>query len=736
MDRYEYYLSVLNPKRNADRQFFLDLLDTQVQKRAETERVKATMEMLRIRYINGYKKRIRECREQIEAVNASGEFTAENVQKIERLRAQIAKWTAEIDKYRCFFEEPYFARMDLTDPVEGYNAYYIGKKGDVSLEIVDWRAPVAKKYYQKSQISFSINEYSYKTILRRALSTKNGEFLDYQNEYLSVRDYLSAEEIAGRDEEILFDPYLKQIIRERKEETDIRDIIRTIQERQYEIITRPERENLVVQGCAGSGKTMILLHRLSYLLYNNEKLQTRDVLVLTPSDSFNSFIDELAKVLELQSVKTMTIEEYFAMLLKGKGIEFTEKISQEREPREYLAYLYSDRFVSDARRTIDRMYENVRGLFASQEVEEFVGEIRSRCKRQDEAYGFLKNASVRVRRAVLGEIKEKPDGGLHYTKPFREFMHYVQTIGEFFSLDMHSEEMRNDSYLTKQLSAFFQGAAFVFCNYEKICRKALEDLHTLKNVVEKEIADLYRYKYRTDGEEILTYADRIERRTELLVEADKAAEKVTAIMEDSEPFADFYQVICGEKHLVRIASCTSELELSRFFYREIVKKAKKKYGVEGMVRSDYFAIAAILTYLGVSLYPHYGFVFIDEGQDISPAEYGLIRTHNPTAAINVFGDLEQNVTDYRGIASWSDALDVEPYRLDQNYRNVNQIVDYVSSRLGIRMTSIGFDGDEIEFIGVKGIRSFFADRKGLKAVIVSESAREKYNRKGYHSIGE
>lgn len=155
--------------------------------------------------------------------------------------------------------------MDLTDPLEGYNSYYIGKKGDVKLEIVDWRAPLARRYYQKSRISFSINEYDYKTVLRRALRTKDGQVLDFKNEFLSVREYLTDEEIGGRDEEILFDPYLREIIKNRKEEPAIKDIIETIQEKQYEIITCPERKSFVLQGCAGSGKTMVMLHRLSYL---------------------------------------------------------------------------------------------------------------------------------------------------------------------------------------------------------------------------------------------------------------------------------------------------------------------------------------------------------------------------------------------------------------------------------------------------------------------------------------
>ena len=116
-----------------------------------------------------------------------------------------------IDSFRCFFDEPYFARMDLTDPKEGYNSYYIGKKGDVKLEIVDWRAPLARKYYQKSRISFSINEYDYKTMCCAGpCAPRTGIGAGFQ-ERVSVRHGTTstAEEIGGRDEEILFDPYLQ-----------------------------------------------------------------------------------------------------------------------------------------------------------------------------------------------------------------------------------------------------------------------------------------------------------------------------------------------------------------------------------------------------------------------------------------------------------------------------------------------------------------------------------------------
>ena len=322
---YENLIALLNTKKTGDRDWFLSLLDEEAQKTYENRHMEAVMQMLRICHIRPRKNAIKEAKKEIADLEEETVKSAENYVKVRNLLGDIKKQEEKMEEFRPFFNEPYFARMDLVDNIEGYNSYYIGKKGDVKLEIVDWRAPVSRRYYQKSCSSFTINEYEYKTVLRRAIRTKNGKVLDFKNEYLSLKDYLTPEEIADRDQENVLDPFLREIIKSRKEEAAVRDIIETIQEKQYDIITRPEKSNFVLQGCAGSGKTMVMLHRLSYLMYNNEDIKPRDVLVITPSNSFNAFIDELAEILELERVKTLTAYEYFLQVLKNEKIDVADK---------------------------------------------------------------------------------------------------------------------------------------------------------------------------------------------------------------------------------------------------------------------------------------------------------------------------------------------------------------------------------------------------------------------------
>ena len=259
----------------------------------------------------------------------------------------------------------------------------------------------------------------------------------------------------------------------------------------------------------------------------------------------------------------------------------------------------------------------------------------------------------------------------------------------------------------------------------------------LRETVEKEILDLRRYKIFRGGMEVETYADRIARRGELLEEIDSVKNSIVRVSEGFDRFVELFEVLRGSDYFTRIGKCGTSLELARLFYKEIVRKAKNKFGMgKGLVRCDAYVVCLILALLGEKLEPRFGLVFVDEGQDISANEYRLLRMINEDAAFNIYGDLAQNITKYRGLTDWSSVLDGPVYTLDQNYRNTNQIVEYVSKILKIAMKPIGFDGPEVVHIGVRGISAFFRDKKGLKAVIVPEHALEKYRRKSYNVVGE
>lgn len=727
--------NLINPHKEPDKQFYLDLLDEDKQRDVEEKHLAAVLAMLKVMYVGKLTRSIRDAEAEKAALMSSTDYDAEKYRRVLELDALISSCKQKRLSYKCFFDETYFARMDLEDDKDGYNSYYIGKHGDEGLEIVDWRAPLARRYYQKSKLAFSINEFNYKLVLRRSLRTHNGRLEDFKNEYLTVGDNLTKEEIAGRDAAVVFDPFLKEILQSRKEKDEICDIIETIQEKQYEIITAPERAEMVVQGVAGSGKTMILLHRLSYLMYNNEEIKPSSVIVITPSASFNAFIDELAKILELERVRTMTLEEYFIRLLKSAGVDLDGKIDDLIAlPPDYLKYLYSAKFVSDVEKKLGKIYSSVRGMIPAS-GDEFVENVMTSLGESVASYEKLKNASLRVRRCVLGEIKEKKDGGLFYTKQMRTLFNCVLDVREFLSLNSSDERMDGKYYFFRQFLSFYKSLRFISVNAEKICRTAKDDLEKLSVTVDKEIVDLKRYKQHIGDKTVLVYADRIEKREELKNEIATAISLIEGISYGFAPTSDLYSVIKGESYFVKIGKCESTLDLARLFYRETVRGAKAKYGAptDKLVRGDAYALCMVLSKLGFPLTPAYAFVFVDEAQDISPYEYEILRKVNSGACFNVFGDLKQNITPYRGIGDWSQ-LGYPVYELNLNYRNTNQIVSYVSGNLNIAMQAIGLGGEDVKTINARGISAFLSDKKGLKAVITSEANLEKFTRKAYNVV--
>ena len=734
-------IRLIDPKKNADKEWFLSLLDEEKQRIYEDERLKATLILLRAYKINPLKKKAAAADEELAVLRARQSKNAETYCRIKELGAEKIRLAEEIEKCRPFFNEPYFARMDLVDEKEGYNSYYIGKRGDMRLEIVDWRAPVARRYYQKSSVRFSINEYDYTVILRRALRVKEGKAEGFKNEFLSVRDYLSREEIAGRDEEILFDPYLREILKSRKEDINVRDIIETIQEKQYEVISLPEKENFVLQGCAGSGKTMVMLHRLSFLMYNDESLRPRDVLLITPGDSFNEFIERLAEILQLKKVRAMTVGEYFAEVLSHAGIKTEGKIDYSaKESAEYLKYLYSPAFCKDIHKKVNKVYVDLYGIFTGEECKEYVDSLISRTQEQIEAYERIKNASLRIRRTVLGEIKENKDGGgVYYTKPFRYLMNAVTVVNDFLKDVAKAKESLVPAYFFKQLLSFYKNAAYLARKTEEICADALESLEELSIAIEKEIADVKRYRHTSGGEETYLYPRRLEAKESLLGEVKTIRLRVQKIGEKNAAFAEFYSFLRGESYFAALGKGENFTDIMRYFYRETVKKTKLKYGMDSgkLYPSDRYALCALLSETGADMRPAHSFVFVDEAQDISAGEYALLRKINARAAFNVFGDLAQNVTPYRGVGGWEYAFSGFPvYKLNNNYRNTNQIVEYVQNDAQTDMQAFGVDGPPVERIAARSVAAFFAGKKGLKAVICSEKDKEEYNRKAYWDVGK
>ena len=158
------------------------------------------------------------------------------------------------------------------------------------------------------------------------------------------------------DEDVIFksgitDPFLVRVLNLRKRQHNLTDIFVTIQENQNKIVNAEFQQNIIVQGCAGSGKTMVLLHRLSALKYRNNYFDfSGKAMILTPNDQFSLHIKGLAEGLQIGNIHRVSVEQYYIDMLIQYDVAFKpeNKTSSEMFVRQdYVDYIYSDQFRQD-----------------------------------------------------------------------------------------------------------------------------------------------------------------------------------------------------------------------------------------------------------------------------------------------------------------------------------------------------------------------------------------------------
>ncbi len=323
---------------------------------------------------------------------------------------QAVKRYSEYGKYK---PSPYFARLDLDrETKDGFqeNSYYIGWEGlaiyghDV---IIDWRADVGQFYYIKNQKTFNVKGFEYSLALRRAFVIKNAELISYNTEFDGTVVTLKGEVI---------DPFLLTVLKDKRRQHKLTDIIQTIQENQNNIIRRPIDESFVVQGCAGSGKTMILLHRLSYLKFNNKAMSLTGVKIITPNRDFDMHINDLSHELGLDSIQRMTVEEYYVYLIQRYSSELTvnaKVVSESGLNPDLLGTVYSQEFIGKLHEQYHALWDAVLWTIDEPKLRE-VFRIHNVKYPQTENHNalaaeMLKNGIERIAASIREDIEKKKE---------------------------------------------------------------------------------------------------------------------------------------------------------------------------------------------------------------------------------------------------------------------------------------------------------------------------------------
>lgn len=313
-----------------------------------------------------------------------------------------------LKEFTILKDSPYFGKITFTEEDEGAEEFYIGRFGLTPEDsydpvIVDWRAPVASLFYKGA-----LGETTYECpngavnanlLGRRQLIVKKGELKGLFDSAIDVKDDI-----------------LQMVLTSNSSEK-LKDIVMTIQEEQDEIIRAPKDKVVVVNGVAGSGKTTIALHRVSYLLYNFRKQFGDKVLILGPNDIFMDYIGQVLPTLGESGVTQMTFQNFAISEIgleepvKGFSEYIEEAMSGNEEALKEYKYKSSKKFTELLDKTLEKMNEE---YFEIQPVRFFDEEIVSVDEIKElftKYYGYMPlfRRSEKIKRILTSKIKDKRD---------------------------------------------------------------------------------------------------------------------------------------------------------------------------------------------------------------------------------------------------------------------------------------------------------------------------------------
>ena len=313
-----------------------------------------------------------------------------------------------LKEFTILKDSPYFGKITFTEEDEGAEEFYIGRFGLTPEDsydpvIVDWRAPVASLFYKGTlgETTYDCPNGAVNANLlgRRQLIVKKGELKGLFDSAIDVKDDI-----------------LQMVLTSNSSEK-LKDIVMTIQGEQDEIIRAPKDKVVVVNGVAGSGKTTIALHRVSYLLYNFRKQFGDKVLILGPNDIFMDYIGQVLPTLGESGVTQMTFQNFAISEIgleepvKGFSEYIEEAMSGNEEALKEYKYKSSKKFTELLDKTLEKMNEE---YFKIQPVTFFGEDIVSIDEIKElftKYYGYMPlfRRSEKIKRILTSKIKDKRD---------------------------------------------------------------------------------------------------------------------------------------------------------------------------------------------------------------------------------------------------------------------------------------------------------------------------------------
>lgn len=517
-------------------------------------------------------------------------------------------------------QKPYFARIHFQREGEEKEFLYIGKTSLFHNEthepiIVDWRSPIANVYYdgRLGDLTYPVRdeELSGHLFAKRQYKIEHATLLDFRDVDLTTNDELLQDALAG------------------KADVRLTEIVSTIQREQNEIIRAHLRQPILVQGAAGSGKTTIALHRISYFLYTmGEHFKAEQLMILAPNNLFIEYIGDVLPELGVDKICQTTFAEYVqnAIGIKLKlqnPNEQLEKIiasnstilsqftiSQIKGSKQYQVII--DRYLSIYEQQLAALFDDVfiekyRILRGSHLKKLFLVEF---------SYMPIEKRLERIKKVIQTEVKRKTKAVLSALNT-----QYEEAIGRALN------GIRNDE------------------NRRRIVTKFIDERDERLPKIKQEVKST-----------VTAYMRKFQK-----VKIKKC----------------YRDIVTNRELLNEVAPEWTHEEVEQF----IREHQKEQWALEDL---------AALYYLhskmkGIEEKWKMRVVFIDEVQDYSYFQLAALKAGLETDMFTMVGDLAQGIHSYRSLTEWAPVLELFPRAtyatLQKSYRTTIEIMSVANKIL-------------------------------------------------------
>ena len=548
---------------------------------------------------------------------------------------------------------------------------------------------------------------------------------------------------------IISDEFLQELL-ERRSTPEFKNIVFSIQKKQGEIIQAPYNRNMIVQGCAGAGKSMIMLHRLPILLYDNPNSLSRTSLyVITPSQMYIQLAENMRHQLEISDIKMGTIEQYYDYCISKypghKAAEYGKINYGSRISSEHEQYVYSKKCIAD----ICSYFDSIGKEEVSLDKAYSLFSIRENNRRLDETYAHRFTNRLLELQNVLNANNQIL---VKYFKGIRA------VLDSLYSLSVTLRHRKNEVIreITKQISKCVEEIAKSQKELKKLnpeenmvaihnrnniieaAQKKMERLQAEISTVEADdeyFASLNEFNIKIESvlepfsvlknefshNSLKDIYDAIERIGQLIggffmlsweftkiedkyqtylgaisKDVEKAEKYVSILQNITEKYLDYdyYSKIIEESEILSDAMNNAINNAYELIMGNIGIKPAESGNIRAIKCSPYIYLQVMYCFQGA---PSSGesLLAIDEAQGIAPEEIRLLKNINKNVVFNMYGDIYQHIEGTKGIDSWEefkDIIDFDYYEMLENYRNASQITEYCNRVFGMHMNPINTPG--------------------------------------------